>query len=95
MKRVVQDRSPRRGLKGKSMKARTKRSTFVEVRIGSIRHLGRLLFKTAEFIVLINNWVDGTDVGPLKTIRRRHVEPECDVTVLPRSPDMTVEFLRD
>jgi hypothetical protein len=68
---------------------------LVVVKAGEVMHTGFLLFKTSEFIVLINNMTKGTDVGPLRPIRKEQIEPECDVFVLPRSPGMTVEFLRD
>lgn len=66
---------------------------LVELKVGNVRYVGCLLFQSREFIVLLNNMGKGTDVGPLRPIRDEHIEPECDVLVLPRSPGMTVERL--
>ena len=67
----------------------------VLVRVGVTMHTGFLLFATSKFIVLLNNMVKGADVGPLKSVRMKQIEPECDVLVLPRSASVTMEFMRD
>jgi hypothetical protein len=80
------------------MKTRSKRGDrglkSVVVTDGRKTYVGFLLFKTSKFVVLLNNVLKATDVGPLRRIRKEQVEPECDIVVLPRSPDMTVEFLK-
>jgi len=67
----------------------------VVVKDGKKAHAGFLLFETSMFIVLLNNMLTATNIGPLRVITREQFEPECDVLVLPRSPSMTVEFIGD
>jgi hypothetical protein len=76
-------------------KLNVRRLRPVVVRAGAVMHMGLLLFETNKFIVLLNNMVEGADVGPLRSVRTEQFEPECDVLVLPRSAGMTMEFLRD
>jgi hypothetical protein len=70
-----------------------RRLKSVMVKDGGTQHAGALLFETSDFIVLLNNMIDTTDVGPLRLVRSEHIEPECDVLVLPRTPSMSVKIL--
>jgi hypothetical protein len=43
-----------------------------------------LYFENEHSVVLLNNVTEEADLGPLKSIRRRHIEPEADVSIFPR-----------
>ena len=51
---------------------------------GKEEHLGLLYLRNDRVIVMINNVRDAADLGPLKSFRSQHCEPEADIKVFPR-----------
>lgn len=49
---------------------------------------------TPTHVVLLNNLREGADLGPVKPIRRRHLEPEADIRVVPRHMVEGIERLK-
>jgi hypothetical protein len=47
--------------------------------------VGQLYFKTTTHIVLLNNVVQQAELGRLRQIRKRHIDPEANVIVIPRA----------
>lgn len=56
--------------------------------------LGALFFETELCVVLLNNLVDGADLGPLAAVRSRHLMPEAAITVIPRDDIVGLRYLR-
>jgi hypothetical protein len=54
---------------------------------------GLLYFQTDTHVVLLNNVAGEAELGPLHARRDIHLEPEADITIIPRESDMTVELL--
>ncbi len=55
--------------------------------------VGELFMKTRTHIVLINGIRQGADLGPIKKVKTRHIEPEGLVYVIPRRLVEDVQFL--
>ena len=62
---------------------------------GKVLHSGIFYFETDKFIVLLNNASIEADLGPLKSIKEQHIEPELEILVLRKSKDYTIKFLGD
>lgn len=45
--------------------------------------VGYLYMKNERVVVLINNVSSEADLGPLKPVRRKHVDPEANIRVFP------------
>ncbi len=55
--------------------------------------VGLLYFQTDTHVVLLNNVAGGANLGALRARRDIHLEPEANITIIPRESDMTVELL--
>ena len=55
-----------------------------ELQIGTYRIIGFLFMQTKNHYVLVNNVRSGIDWGPLKSIKQKHIDPECHVSVFPK-----------
>ena len=55
-----------------------------QITIGNHKRVGFLYFQNEHSVVLLNRVTEMADLGPLKSIRRRHNEPEADVWIFPR-----------
>lgn len=65
-----------------------------KVWIGKSWWIGALFFQNQKVVVLINNVNCQADLGPLKKVRVRHVEPEADILILPRDQIYKLELLQ-
>lgn len=54
------------------------------VRTQRSESVGALFMKTRTHIVLINSIREGADLGPIKKVKTRHLEPEALVYVIPK-----------
>ncbi len=55
---------------------------------------GMLYFQTRRHVILVNHISDRTDLGPLRRLRREHLEPEATVHVIPREDVQAIDILR-
>jgi len=56
-----------------------------ELHIGKYRIVGELFVETKHHYVLINDVRSGIDLGPLKSIKEKHIDPECSVSVFQKA----------
>ena len=61
------------------------------VRRGSRSTVGLLYFQTDDYVVLLNNVAGDAELGPLRSRRNIHLEPEANITIIPMESDMSVE----
>lgn len=54
------------------------------IRTGREEHLGFLFLENERVVVIINNAREAAELGPLKSFRTQHCEPEADIKVFPR-----------
>jgi len=52
---------------------------------------GSFYFQTTSHVVLLNHVVGTAYLGPLRARRNVHLEPEADITVVPKDENTTVE----
>ena len=65
----------------------------VIVKTKRISTIGLMYFKTSTHIVLLNNVVEKAELGRLRQLRKRHVEPEATVVVIPRVDVERIEVI--
>ena len=58
-------------------------------------HVGALYLATDSVLVLLNNINSQADLGPLKSVRNVHIEPEVDILILPKTGSYAVDFLEE
>lgn len=46
---------------------------------------GQLFMETKDHYVFMNDIRSGIDLGPLKEVKTKHIDPECRVSVFPKS----------
>jgi len=63
------------------------------VRTQRSESVGALFMKTRTHIVLISSIQAEADLGPIKKVKRRHLEPEALVYVIPRRLVENVQVL--
>jgi hypothetical protein len=63
------------------------------VRAQGFMSVGALLLDTSTHVVLLNNVRKGVDLGPIKRIRKKHIEPEADIHVIPKGMVVSIERL--
>lgn len=66
-----------------------------EVLDGKSSYIGFLYMQNERVVVLLNNLVADADLGPLQSIRRKHIEPEADILILPRRQVNTIKILEE
>ncbi len=66
----------------------------VEVRRKGSLIIGQLFMQTRTHIVLINNVLQGADLGRLRRRRVHHFDPEATVTVIPREDVVSVTHVQ-
>jgi hypothetical protein len=54
---------------------------------------GLLYFQTASYVVLLNNMATKADLGPLRSRRDIHLEPEANITIIPKDSETKVELI--
>jgi hypothetical protein len=54
---------------------------------------GMLYFRTARHVVLLNHVVSAVDLGPVRTRRNDHLSHEADITIIPASDVIEIEYL--
>ena len=67
---------------------------FVQVNRKASSIVGMLYFETDDHLVLLNNVFEGAHLGRLRNMRRKHVEPEADIVVVPRHEVVSVDLLK-
>ncbi len=55
---------------------------------------GFLYMKNERVVVLLNNVVSTADLGPLKSVRRNHVDPEAYIRVFPAAQVKSIQIWR-
>jgi hypothetical protein len=55
-----------------------------EIRMHDSKHLGYLYIDNERTAVLLNILQEDADLGPLKPVRKHHILPEANITVIPR-----------
>jgi hypothetical protein len=70
----------------------TRRLTTATVTSGRRIAYGYLYIVNDRVVVLLNNVSSKADLGPLRTKRTQHVEPEADVRIFPRSAVHHIEI---
>lgn len=68
--------------------------TLCEVHTEHSVIVGALYFETELSVVLLNNLVEGADLGPLAPLRSHHVAPEATITIIPREDVCELRRLR-
>lgn len=63
------------------------------IRGEAYERVGFLYMQTEHFVILLNNVVKGADLGSLQLLRKQQVEPEADITILPKSDIKEIELL--
>lgn len=48
---------------------------------------------TPTHVVLLNSVCEDADLGPLKSFREEHIDPEADLHIIPKGEVRGVEFL--
>ena len=56
-------------------------------------YTGFLYMQNERVVILVNNLVDNAELGPLQNIRRKHIEPEADILILPRRQVNTIKIV--
>ncbi len=67
------------------------RSCVVRLKRGWI--IGLLFMENERVVVILNDIRSAADLGPLKPIRREHIDPEANVWVLPRDQVEEIQIL--
>jgi hypothetical protein len=57
--------------------------------------IGYLYLENERFIVLLNNLVQKADLGPIKYVRNKHIEPEATMIIIPRDQVKAIEILQE
>jgi hypothetical protein len=55
--------------------------------------IGALFMKTSRFVVLLSGYSSEADLGPLRAVRTKHVEPEARVHVIPMHLVESIRYL--
>ncbi len=71
-----------------------KKLEICEVRTSSEVIIGMIYLATPRQFVLVNHLSSGADLGPLRTIRREHIEPEAFIQVIPRVVVQHIQMLK-
>jgi hypothetical protein len=57
--------------------------------------MGFLYMEDSRFVVLLNNLaIEKADLGPLRSIRHDHIDPEADILILPRGQVDAMEMMQ-
>lgn len=64
------------------------------VAVGRHQRMGFLYMQNDRVVVLLNDLVERTDLGPLQSIRHHHIEPEADIWICPRAQVDAVDILK-
>ena len=56
--------------------------------------IGMLYFKNKRVVVLLNHVCGGADLGKFKHFYNKHIEPEAEIMIIPRSKVKAIEIFR-
>ena len=63
------------------------------IHMGRIQVLGSLYLENEKVVVVLNMVRGGADLGPIAPVRKKHIEPEADIWILPRNLVDRIEIL--
>lgn len=59
------------------------------------KSIGLLYLENERFVILLNNLIKNTDLGPIKSISNDYVEPEASIMIIPHDQVTTIEILQE
>ena len=57
--------------------------------------VGLLYLENERVVILLNNLIENADLGPIKSIRIEHIEPEASITIIPRDQVTAIEIMHE
>jgi hypothetical protein len=65
-------------------------TVVVKTRDGWTR-IGFIYLRTEKILVLLNHITEGADLGPLRAVRKKHIEPEAYIMIFPIAEVESIE----